>query len=229
MAKLTFHGHSTFTLESSDGTRIVIDPWFTGSPVADIEADDIDSLDYVFLTHGHQDHMEDALPLARRTGATLVSTFEIIQFALSEGIENVHPMHIGGGFDFPFGRVKMTPALHGGQVHGDTSGQWTTVPGGFLFDVDGNRIYHAGDTALITDMKLLKGQVDVALLPVGDNFTMGPADAIRAIEFIEPRIVVPIHVNTFELIEQDTEAFRVAVGDRADVRLMASGDTLTLA
>ncbi|TVP74380.1 MAG: metal-dependent hydrolase [Gemmatimonadales bacterium] len=228
MATLTFHGHSTFSLETSDGTRLVLDPWFTGSPVADIAAADLQALDYILCTHGHQDHFEDAIPLAKRTGATLVSTFEIVQFAASQGVENVHPMHIGGAHRFPFGRVKMTPALHGGQVHGDETGQWTTVPGGFLLEVDGTRLHHAGDTALITDMQLLKGQVDVALLPIGDNFTMGPEDAVRAIEFMEPSVVVPIHFDTFDLIAQDTDRFREMVGDRARVQVMAPGDSLAL-
>ena len=203
MATLTYHGHSTFSMTLADGTRIVLDPWFDASPVSDIKTADIDELDYVFCTHGHEDHFADAIPLAKKTGATLVSTFEIVSFAQAEGVENAHPLHIGGGYRFPFGYVKMTPALHGGQVAGDTTGQFTTVPGGFLFELDGTRVYAAGDTALLTDMQLLKGQVDVALLPIGDNFTMGPEDAVRAIDFIEPKVVVPIHYNTFPIIAQD--------------------------
>jgi L-ascorbate metabolism protein UlaG (beta-lactamase superfamily) len=228
MATLTFHGHSTFSIETDDGTRMVVDPWFTESPVADISAEELGDLDYIFCTHGHQDHIADAFPLAKRTGATLVSTFEIVMFAGEEGIENAHPMHIGGGFDFPFGRVQMTPALHGGQVHGDESGRWTTVPGGFLFHLDGTRLYHAGDTALLYDMKLLEGRVDVALLPIGDNFTMGPDEAVRAIDFIRPGIVVPMHYDTFDLIRQDTADFTRKVGDRAKVEVMKPGDTLQL-
>ncbi len=228
MAKLTYHGHSTFSLETGEGTRIVIDPWFEGSPVADMGLDEVDGVDYVFCTHGHSDHFADAIPLAKRTGATLVSTFEIAMFADSKEVENVHPMHIGGGFDFPFGRVKMTAALHGGQVHGDETGEWTTVPGGFLFDVDGTRIYHAGDTALLMDMQLLRDQVDLALLPIGDNFTMGPEDAVRAIDFIRPSQVVPIHYDTFDLIRQDASAFAREVGDRAGVEILGAGDALEL-
>ena len=153
-------------------------------------------------------------PLARATGATLVATFEIVSFVQSQGIENAHPMHIGGGYDFPFGRVKMTPALHGGQVHGDETGAYTTVPAGLLIEADGKSLYHAGDTALLTDMQLLRNQVDVALLPIGDNFTMGPDDAAKAVEFIEPSVVVPIHYDTFPYIVQDPESFRATVGNR---------------
>lgn len=228
MATLAFHGHSTFTLETADGVRIVVDPFFEDSPVAEITRADAGPLDFVFCTHGHADHFADALPLARETGATLVSTFEIVGFAQEQGLENVHPMHIGGAWDFPFGRAKMTPALHGGQVHGDETGRFTTVPGGFLFDVDGKRVYHAGDTALTTDMRLLQGQVDVALLPIGDNFTMGPEDAARAVEFVGPEVVVPIHYGTWPMIEQDPERFRDLVGDRARVRVMNPGDNFVL-
>lgn len=228
MARLTYHGHSTFLLSTDDGTRIVIDPWFEDNPKADIGVEEVGDLDYVFCTHGHADHFADALPLARRTGATLVSTFEIVQFADEQGIEKLHPMSIGGGYQFPFGHVKMVPAVHGGRVHGDAGGKWTTVPGGFLFRVDGARLYHAGDTALLMDMRLLEGEVDVALLPIGDNFTMGPDDAVRAVEFISPRVVVPMHYDTFELIEQDPADFRRRVGDRARVEIMQPGSTLDL-
>lgn len=228
MARLTYYGHSTFGLETDDHTQIIIDPWFEENPHTELTVEDFPEVDYIFCTHGHSDHFADALPLARKTGATLVSTFEIAMFAGEEGLENVHPMHIGGSWEFPFGRVKMTPALHGGQVHGDESGRWTTVPGGFLFNLAGTRLYHAGDTALLTDMRLLDGLVDVALLPIGDNFTMGPDDAVRALEFINPRVVVPIHYDTFPLIEQDTEAFRRKVGNRARVHVMEAGATMDL-
>jgi L-ascorbate metabolism protein UlaG (beta-lactamase superfamily) len=228
MARLHYHGHSTFTL-TTNGTRIVIDPWFDENPVSDVKADEIQELDYILCTHGHFDHFADAIPLAIRTGATLVSTFEIVSFAQSKGVENAHPLHIGGGFTFPFGYVKMTPALHGGQVHGDEEGAFTTVPGGFLMNLSsGTRLYHAGDTALLMDMQLLRGRVDVALLPVGDNFTMGPEDAARAVDFIEPKVVIPIHYDTFDLIAQDMEAFKGMVGDKARVEVIKPGESYEL-
>ena len=223
MARLHYHGHSTFTLTTDDGTRVIIDPWFDENPVSDVKADEIEGAEFILCTHGHSDHFADAIPLAKRTGATLVSTFEIVSFAQSQGVQNAHPLHIGGGFHFPFGYVKMTPALHGGQVAGDDEGAYTTVPGGFWMDLGGNRLYHAGDTALLMDMQLLKGKVDVALLPIGDNFTMGPEDALRAVDFIRPKTVIPIHYNTFDLIAQDAEAFRASVGDLAKVEIMKPG------
>ena len=181
------------------------------------------AVDYVLCTHGHFDHFADAIPLLQETGATLIATFEIVSFAETRGIANGHPLHIGGGYDFPFGRVKMTPAVHGGQVHGDTTGQFTTIPGGFLMHLDGKRVYHAGDTALTLDMQLLRGKVDVAILPIGDNFTMGPEDAVEAVGFIEPRVVIPVHYNTWPLIEQDPDSLRRSRGGARARRDHAAG------
>jgi L-ascorbate metabolism protein UlaG (beta-lactamase superfamily) len=226
MSRLTFHGHSCFTLEANDGTVLVIDPFLTGNPLADIGPDDIVKADYILFTHGHGDHIGDGFEIARRTGALVVSTYEIVSFAQQvKGIERAHALHIGGGYNFPVGYIKMTPALHGGAVEGDESGRFTTVPGGFLIDIDGRKIYHAGDTALITDMELLKGEVDVACLPIGDNFTMGPDDAVRAVEMIEPRTVIPMHYNTFEVIEQDPSVFAAKVGSRAQVVILEPGQS----
>lgn len=228
MATLRFLGHATFVVETDSGIRIAIDPYIEDNPACKVTRQDIGPVDFVFCTHGHADHFADAIPMAKETGATLVSTYEITDFAETQGIENVHPMHIGGSWEFPFGLAKMTPAVHGGGVFGDTTGRYSTVPGGFLFHFDGTRVYHAGDTGLTLDMKLLKGQVDVALLPIGDNFTMGPEDAAQAVKFIKPKVVVPMHYGTWPLIEKDPEDFRALVGDRAQVRIMAAGDDLAL-
>ena len=224
MATLTWHGHSCFTLDTDDGTRIVIDPFFEDNPVTDRKIADIDRVDYILVSHGHFDHFADCIPLAKRTGATVVSTFELVSFCQQQGVEKGHGMNIGGSHAFPFGRVKLTPALHTGSVAGDESGTFTTDCSGFLITLrNGTRIYHSGDTALILDMQLLRGQVDVALLPIGDNFTMGPEDAARAVEFIEPKTVIPMHYNTWELIAQDPEEFRRLVGGRARVEVLEPG------
>ncbi len=226
MGKLIFHGQSCTEIITADGTRLLIDPFLTDNPVADVGRDHFgDRLDYVLLTHGHYDHVADAWPLLSEVDPTLIASFEIVSYAQEVlGHEKTHPMHIGGGFDFPFGRVKMTPALHGGQVAGDRAAGYTTVPAGLLMHLDGCRIYHAGDTALITDMALLEGQVDVALLPIGDNFTMGPEDAARAVDMIKPRVVIPIHYDTWPLIGQDPESFRARVEPRAEVVVLQPGD-----
>jgi L-ascorbate metabolism protein UlaG (beta-lactamase superfamily) len=228
MGKLTFHGHACTEIVTGDGTRLLIDPFLSDNPLADVGPDHFrDRLDYVLLTHGHFDHVGDAYELLRDTGATLIATFEIVAYAQEhQGVENAHPLHIGGGFDFPFGRVKLTAALHGGQVAGEGAEGYTTLPAGLLMTLDGTTIYHAGDTALLKDMELLEGQVDVALLPIGDNFTMGPDDAVRAVEMIRPEVVIPIHYDTMEVIQQDPEAFREAVGDLARVEVLRPGESM---
>ncbi|CAA9332250.1 MAG: FIG002379: metal-dependent hydrolase [uncultured Gemmatimonadetes bacterium] len=229
MSRLTWHGHSCFTLETGDGTRIMFDPWLDENPVADIRADAVGELDYILVSHGHFDHFADCVKLAKQTGATVVSTFELVAFCQKQGVEKGHGMNIGGAHKFPFGRVKLTPALHTGSIDGDEDGAFTTDCSGFLLTLnDGRRLYHAGDTALITDMQLLRGQVDVALLPIGDNYTMGPEDAARAVEFIEPKTVVPMHYNTFDLIRQDPEEFRRLVGGRATVEVLEPGGSLDI-
>ena len=223
MAKLTFYGHATFGLETDDGTRLVIDPFFGDNPACDVSVDDV-AADFILLTHGHHDHVADLIPLAEKTGATTIATFEIAAYMEGRGFP-VSPQHIGGGVEYPFGYVKMTPAVHGGKLDLPDAEGFTTVPGGFLINLTGGqRLYLAGDTALTFDMQLLKGLVDVAALPIGDRFTMGPADAVRAVDFIEPDVVIPFHYNTWPAVEQDAEAFAAAVGDRARVEIMVPTD-----
>jgi L-ascorbate metabolism protein UlaG (beta-lactamase superfamily) len=225
MARLTWHGHSTFTLQADGGQRILFDPFLDDNPKSDIRAADVTELDYILCSHGHFDHFGDAVELAKRTGAVLIGTFELVAFAQSRGVEGGHGMNVGGGHRFDFGYLKLTPAVHSGTIAGDDEGRFTSLAHGFWLDMDGKRLYHAGDTALIMEMQLLKGRVDVALLPIGDNFTMGPEDAARAVEFIEPRVVIPMHYNTWDLIAQDPAEFRSLVGGRAEVVALEPGQS----
>lgn len=227
MPELIYHGHATCTLVADDGTRLVIDPFFEGNPAAVRSLDKVEA-DWILVTHGHADHIGDAAPLAKRTGATVISTVEVVEYLGTIGVEKTHGMNIGGARDFPFGRVKMVHAIHGGRIQLEGGAPYTTPCAGFVVELDGVRVYHAGDTALTMDMQLLLGRVDVALLPIGDNFTMGPEDAARAVEFIEPDVVVPIHYNTWPIIEQDPQRFRELVWDEARVEILAVEGSLTL-
>ena len=224
MPKLTFHGHATVSIHTAD-SKLVIDPFFSDNPHFVGSIDDIEA-DYILVTHGHYDHMADLIGLAERTGAMCIATFEIASFLESQGLNTSH-QHIGGGAHYSFGYVKLTAALHGGMVNLPGAEGFTTLPAGILINFNsGERFYHAGDTALLTDMQLLKGKVDVAVLPIGDRFTMGPDDAVTAVEFIEPKVVIPCHYDTWPPIEQDAAAFAAKVGDRAKVQVMVPGDIL---
>jgi L-ascorbate metabolism protein UlaG (beta-lactamase superfamily) len=225
MNRLTWHGHATFSLTTSTGHHLMFDPWLDDNPLSDLKADQVTQLDFVLCSHGHSDHFADAIKLCTKTNAKLLGTHELVAFAQSKGVKQTHALHIGGGNRFPFGYAKMTPAMHGGQIAGDTEGKFTTFPGGWWLDLGDARLYHAGDTALLMDMQLLNGRVDVALLPIGDNYTMGPEDAARAVELIRPRVVIPMHYNTFEVIRQDPQAFAKRVGNVAEVLVMQPGQT----
>jgi len=221
--RFDYHGHATFSLYTDTGQRLLFDPYFDNNPGFEGTTADVGSVDWVLASHGHFDHFEDAIAVLKATGATLIATVELVSFAKSQGVEKIHGMNIGGAHGFPFGRVKLTPALHGGMVEGDESGRFTTPPAGFLLEIDGRRIYYSGDTALITDMQLLRGRVDLAILPIGDNFTMGPDDAAVAVDFVRPKQVIPVHYNTWPLIAQDPQEFARKVGRLAEVVVVEPG------
>jgi len=206
MVKVRFLGHAAFYLEG-EGLKGLIDPFLTDNPQASAKPEDFKDINYIFVTHGHKDHLGDAIEIAKRTGATIVAVFELANYCASKGTK-VHPMHVGGSARFPFGRVKMIPASHGsGIVEGDRV-IYGGNPCGFLISVEGKKIYHAGDTGLLADMMLLKDEgVDLALLPIGGNFTMDVDDALRALELIRPKKVIPMHYNTWPLIQADPKEF----------------------
>ncbi len=228
---LTYYGHATFVVHADD-TRIVIDPFFApNNPAAPAQAtaDTIDA-DFMVISHGHADHIADAVAIAQRTGCTVISNFEIVNWLANQGVEKTHPLHIGGGYSFPFGRVKLTIAHHGSGL---PDGSYGGNPAGILIHFnDGTDVYFAGDTGLTYDMKLIgeAGGVDLAVLPIGDNFTMGPDDAVRAAQFVQAKRVLPIHYNTFPVIEQDPQAFARKLREQADIEcvILQPGESLTL-
>lgn len=201
---LTWHGHATFSL-NINGTHIVVDPFFAGNNPSAKTAVDAVAADFILQTHGHGDHIADTVALAKRTGATVIANFEICNWIGSKGHEKVHAMNTGGGFNFPFGRVKMTPALHSSGL---PDGSYGGDPGGYLVMADGKTVYIAGDTALFSDMSLIgRAGIDVAILPVGDNFTMGPEDSVLALDYLKPKMVIPGHYNTWPPIAIDVNAW----------------------
>ncbi len=213
MAKLTFLSHSAFLLETN-AHSILIDPFLTGNPVAPVKAEDV-KCDFIVLTHGHGDHVGDAVEIAKHNNATVISNYEIADWCGEQGL-TAHPMHIGGGHDFPFGRVKLTIAHHGSGYKSDSGFVYMGNPAGALLTVEGKTVYHAGDTGLFYDMKLIgeMNSIDVALLPIGDNFTMGIDDAVKATELLNPKLAVPMHYKTFDVIDVDPEEFAKKVSGK---------------
>jgi L-ascorbate metabolism protein UlaG (beta-lactamase superfamily) len=226
VVSITYHSHACFGISVGE-FQLLTDPFLSDNPLADVSAETVEA-DYILVSHGHGDHVGDTVSIAKRTGATTISNFEIANWLQSQGVEQAHAMHIGGGHDFPFGRVKLTIAHHGSAL---PDGSYGGNPAGFLLTLEGKQLYHACDTALFYDMKLI-GEVglDVAILPIGDNFTMGPDDALRAIELLEPKLVIPIHYDTFEVIQQDPYAFaaRVEAETAAKCQVLKPGEMLRL-
>ena len=225
-ATLTFLGHSCFQIQTA-GKSILIDPFLTGNPQATVSADSI-AADYILVSHGHGDHVGDTVTIAKRTGAMVICNYEISLWMKRQGVASVHDMSIGGSFRFDFGTVKLTIAHHGSTLEDGTNGG---SPAGLLIRIDAGTIYHAGDTALFSDMQLIGDEgIDVAILPIGDNYTMGPADSLRAIKFLRPKMVVPCHVNTFPVIAQDVAEWARAVESTTTARphVLAPGTAMKI-
>jgi L-ascorbate metabolism protein UlaG (beta-lactamase superfamily) len=207
--KITWLGHSCFLLES-DGKRLLFDPFLKGSDTAPVKAEEIET-DFILLTHGHFDHVSDAPTIAKRTGATVLCNFEVSEWVKKQGVgdEKVVALNPGGAMDQPFGRVKFTIALHSSSM---PDGSYGGVACGIILETGGKRIYFAGDTALFLDMKLIGvGGLDLAVLPIGDRFTMGPEDSLEAIKLLNPKRVAPCHYNTWPEIAQDANAWASSV------------------
>jgi L-ascorbate metabolism protein UlaG (beta-lactamase superfamily) len=226
---ITYYGHAAIRVEGANGT-VLIDPFLDENPAAGQDAAEV-GCQAIGVTHGHHDHLGDTVQIAERTGCQVFCTYELANFLQGQGVKNVHPMHVGGSHRFEFGTAKLVPAIHGGLVEGDT-GKFTCTPCGIVLRMGSLNIYHAGDTALSMEMELLGryDSIDAALVPIGDNFTMGPDDAVHAVEMIQPRLVIPMHYGTFDVIEQDAHEFaaRVEQSTGAECVVLAPGRSRTV-
>lgn len=225
--KLTWLGHAALGLETG-GYKLIVDPFLEGNPAASIAPEAVEA-DFILISHGHGDHVSDMVPIAKRTGAMVISNFEIITWCEQQGLKNVHAQHIGGGHKHPFGYLKLTLALHGSALPDGSDGG---NPCGFLLTTnDGRKVYLAQDTGLFGDMRLIGEEgLDLAVVPIGDNYTMGPDDALRAVKFLEPKVVIPIHYNTWDLIAQDEKAWaeRVQKETKTKPVILKPGESYSL-
>lgn len=225
--RVSYHGHAVVKI-AIDGKEILIDPFLTGNGLTDLNVEK-ESPDYILLTHGHGDHVGDTIALAKKKNALVIAMVELANYLTTQGVQT-HGMNIGGAYQFPFGKVKFTQAFHStGLEIGEHHSIYTGMPAGLLITIDGKTIYHAGDTALFSDMKLIgeRHPIDLAFLPIGDNFTMGPEDAAYAASLLKAKKVVPIHYNTFPVIEQDPKRFIELLEGQVGV-VMEPGDTIEL-
>lgn len=225
--QLTYYGHSCFLVDL-DGVRLLFDPFITPNPqAAHIDVDRI-AADYIFVSHGHGDHIADAVTIAQRTGAMVISNYEIATWLGQQGVEKTHGMNFGGNVKLPFGRAKYVPALHSSTLPDGAPGG---NPGGFVVSAGEREFYYAGDTALTYDMKLIDDEFDLnfAVLPIGDTFTMGIADAVRAADFVGAKTVVGVHYDTFPPIAIDRDEAVTAFAARGiNLLLPAIGETVSL-
>ncbi|MBY0222355.1 metal-dependent hydrolase [Sporosarcina aquimarina] len=224
--KISYHGHSIVKIETS-GKTILIDPFITGNKLTDLKAAD-EKPDVILLTHGHNDHVGDTMDIAKREDILVVAPNELAVYLGFQGLRT-HGMNIGGSKKFDFGTVKYTQAFHSSSYTTENNEIiYTGMPAGLLLTIEDKIIYHAGDTALFSDMKLYaEDPIDIAFLPIGDNFTMGPRDAAKAVEILKPKLTVPVHFNTFPPIEQNPEGFKSLVTSH-EVKIMAAGDVIEI-
>ena len=220
---IRFLGHSAFELTDGD-TRLLIDPFLTGNPKAAASPDELEPTT-ILLTHGHADHFGDTVDIAKRTGASVLAIVELAGEIAEEGVETYDP-NLGGTVTFDWGWVKLVPAWHTSTTPNGT----VNTPAGLLISLGGTLVYHLGDTCLFSDLQLIArrgDKVDVALVPIGGHYTMDRLDAVTAVEFIDPSVVIPIHYGTFPPIETDAEAFKADVESQtsAKVVILAPGET----
>ncbi len=225
---IRFLGHACFELSDGD-TRVLVDPFLTGNPKAAAEASELDPT-HIFLTHGHADHYGDIVDIAKRTGAQAVAIVEVANELGEQGLENVADPNIGGTVEFDGGWVRLTPAWHTGMTPNGTA----HTPAGLVINLGGKTVYHVGDTALFSDIRLAgeRDQLDAALVCIGGHYTMDRYDAAVAAELIGAPVVIPCHYNTFPPIETDDQAFKSDVeqrtGGKTTVEVLEPGGTYSL-
>ena len=223
---VTWLGHGAFQIDSA-GRSILIDPFLTGNPAAATTADAVNA-DAIIVSHGHGDHLGDTVAIAQRTGAVVIANYEITEWLARQGVRHTHAMNTGGAHAFDFGTVKLTIAHHSSGLPDGTYGG---NPCGVLLRLPGATIYHACDTSLFAEMQSIGDEgLDLAIVPIGDNFTMGPDDALAAVKLLRPRHVIPDHYNTWPLIAQDGEAWaeRVRAETTAQPIVLAPGGSFLL-
>lgn len=223
MVNVNWVGHGTFQLEA-DGHRVLIDPFISGNPSAVQKPDDF-SPETILVTHAHGDHVGDVVDIAKRTGATVIAILELATWFGEQGVEQVVGINFGGTAPFPGGSAKLVPAWHTSTT---PDGKVTTLPAGFVVRFGGRTIYFAGDTALFGDMAFIGDEgLDIAVLPIGDHFTMGPGDAVKAARLLKAPVIIPGHYNTFPAITQDVAAFAadIAANTSSRVEVFQPGET----
>ena len=208
MTKITWLSHASWMIETA-GHRVLLDPFFTDNPAAEVSASDFtENVSHLLVSHGHFDHITDVAEIAKRCGSTVIANFEIANWFGKQGVESTVGMNLGGQLELPFGKLRMTPAVHSSGLPDGSDGGSAA---GFVLTIDEKRIYFACDTAYFTDMKFYAHHVDLAVLPIGDVFTMGVEDCLQAIELIQPQKVLPTHYATWPPIDQDVLAWASAV------------------
>jgi L-ascorbate metabolism protein UlaG (beta-lactamase superfamily) len=224
--KLRYFSHSAFRLTTRGGKRILIDPFLNGNPNSPVKAKDVEA-DFIIVTHGHGDHLGDSFEIAKRCNSTFICVNELANYCISKGYQ-AHNMHIGGSHNFDFGRVKFTIAHHGSKT---PDNEYVGEPSGVIISADGKNVYHTGDTGLFYDMKLIGEMtpIDYMLLPIGDNYTMGINDAVKAVELVSPKVAIPMHYNTFPVITADPDEFAKLVKEKGmAARVLKYGEEIEL-
>jgi L-ascorbate metabolism protein UlaG (beta-lactamase superfamily) len=222
---LKYFSHSAFQITTNDGIKILIDPFLDNNPTSPVKSKDVKA-DYIILSHAHGDHLGDTFKIATED-TLIICVNELANYCIGKGFK-AHNMHIGGSFIFPFGKVKFTIAHHGSKTpEGDYAGE----PAGIILSINNKTIYHTGDTGLFSDMKLIgeMNKIDFMLLPIGDNFTMGITDAVKAVELVNPKIAIPMHYNTFPVIVADPYEFKMKIENKGlKCRVLNYGEEIDL-